>query len=503
MGRTREVARLTTGEMYPPRKRLCTTLSGTIPPKRSPTVVDIPSSSCESDKSQEEEEEKDSEPEMAQDEETRSESEMPQDDEEIAVYSPDSTDEEESEKSQDEEASSDSEMLPHEEEEDSEPAKFQDEETGSESEMPQDEETRSESGMPQDEETRSESEMPQDEEEIAVYSPDSTDEEESEKSQDEEASSESEMLPQEEEEDSEPAKFQDEETRSESEMPQDEEATALNGTDNPALVGRNEANGREVSREEYDQALKARDMALNELNNLRAELKEVHNDRSRDLAEFELGKKVLEAEKKALTERLDKEFSNFAAELKDVLESLSKSKAELEQTSRERDGYRNSLELVKKEWEDEKKALTERLNKDFNNFGEELKEVLKNLSESEAELEKTSQERDTYRSSLELGNKVWDAERIEMAERIATVNKEKENALELRKKVAEAERIEMAESTAMANKEKEKAYCKGYLDGWLKKPHAYVHAWHDARLANEVTDLPVLQMMNNLPKSHV
>ncbi|KAM5583627.1 hypothetical protein ABKV19_003488 [Rosa sericea] len=311
------------------------------------------------------------------------------------------------------------------------------------------------------------------------------------------------MLPQEEEEDSEPEKSQDEETRSESEMPQDEEATALNGKDNPALVDRNEASGREVSREEYDQALKERDMALNELNNLREELKEVHNDRSRALAEFELGKKVLEAEKKALTERLDKEFSNFAAELKEVLESLSKSKAELEQTSRERDGYRNSLELGKKEWEDEKKALTERLNKEFNNFGAELKEVLKNLSKSEAELEKTSQERDTYRSSLELGNKVWEAERIEMAERIATANKEKENALELRKKVAEAERIEMAESTAMANKEKEKAYCKGYLDGWLKKPHAYVHAWHDARLANEVTDLPVLQMMNNLPKSHV
>nr|XP_011461191.1 PREDICTED: testis-specific gene 10 protein-like isoform X2 [Fragaria vesca subsp. vesca] len=269
-----------------------------------------------------------------------------------------------------------------------------------------------------------------------------------------------------------------------------------------------------ISREAYDQVLKERDLAVNKLNNLKQELKEVQNYRSMGLAEFELGKKVLEdekkaltkrldeselatkvlkAEKKALTERLDKEFCNFAAELKEVLESLSRSKAELERTSQERDGYRNSFELGKKEWEDEKKSLSERLNKEFNNFGAELKQVLGNLSKSEAELEKTSQERDTYRNSLELGDKVWEAERIEMA------NKEKENAIELGKKVAEAERIDMAERTAMTNKEKEMAYCKGYLDGWFKKPHAYVHAWHIATLANEITDLPVLQIMNNLP----
>lgn len=208
--------------------------------------------------------------------------------------------------------------------------------------------------------------------------------------------------------------------------------------------------------------------------NLRVELKEVQNDRSKAWAEFELGKKVWEAEKKVLTERLDKEFNNFAAEIKEVLKSLSKSEAEFERTSQERDSYRNNLELGKNVWEAEKKSLTDRLTNQFNVFGAELKEVLKNLSKSEAELEQTSQERDSYRNSLELGNKVWEAERIEMAKKITMVNKEKENA-----------------------------YCKGYLDGWFKKSHAYVHAWHDANLADEVTDLPVLQMMSKLPKSHL
>lgn len=227
-------------------------------------------------------------------------------------------------------------------------------------------------------------------------------------------------------------------------------------------------------------------MALNELNILRAKLKELQNYRSKDLAEFEmrkkvweaekkglnerldnykLGKKVLEDEKKALTERLDKELSNFAAKLKEVLESLSKSNAELERTCQERDGYRNNLELRKKEWEDEKKALTERLNTAIINFGAELKQVLKNLSKSEAELEKTSKERDTCKNSLELGNKVWEAERIEMAKKIEMANKEKQNALELGKKLADAQRTETAESIALVNKERRRHIAKGTLTG--------------------------------------
>ncbi|KAK9940517.1 hypothetical protein M0R45_017174 [Rubus argutus] len=351
MGRTKEVARLTTGDISPPSKRLSTDPHAVRNWPKGP-VLDNPSSSSES------------------------------------------------EMSQDEEASSESQMMPQEKEANSEPEMSQDEEVSSESEM-----------MPQDEEASSESEM----------------------------------------------------------MPQDEEASALNGSGSPAPVDLYEATVREVSWDEYDQALKER-FALNELkNNLRAELKEVQNDRSKAWAEFELGKKVWEAEKKALTERLDKEFNNFAAGLKEVLKNLSKSEAELEQTSQERDSYRNSLELGKEMWEAEKKSLTDRLNNQFNVFGAELKEVLKNLSKSEAELKQTSQERDSYQNTLELGNKVWEAERIEMVKKITKVNKEKENA-----------------------------YCKGYLDGWFKKPHAYVHAWHDAKLADEVTDHPVLQMMSKL-----
>nr|XP_011461192.1 PREDICTED: microtubule-associated tumor suppressor 1 homolog [Fragaria vesca subsp. vesca] len=272
-----------------------------------------------------------------------------------------------------------------------------------------------------------------------------------------------------------------------------------NDADFADLVDRNEANAREVSREEYDQALKERDLALDELKNLRAELKEVENYRSSASAEFELGKKEWEAEKKALNERLDREFNNFASELKDVLKKLCDREDELEKTSQELDSYRNSLELGKKEWEAEKKALNERLDKGFNNFGAQLKEVMKSLSKSEAELQKTSQERDSYRNSLELGkkewedekiamtqkldhkintfgaelkevpknlskcddnrnslelgNKVWEAARIKMAKRISMAFNEKETALELGKNVAAAKKIEMA------NKEKNKGNC--------------------------------------------
>ncbi|XP_004295904.1 PREDICTED: uncharacterized protein LOC101309235 [Fragaria vesca subsp. vesca] len=191
-----------------------------------------------------------------------------------------------------------------------------------------------------------------------------------------------------------------------------------NDADFADLVDRNEANAREVSREEYDQALKERDLALDELKNLRAELKEVENYRSSASAEFELGKKEWEAEKKALNERLDREFNNFASELKDVLKKLCDREDELEKTSQELDSYRNSLELGKKEWEAEKKALNERLDKGFNNFGAQLKEVMKSLSKSEAELQKTSQERDSYRNSLELGKKEWEDEKIAMTQKL-------------------------------------------------------------------------------------
>ncbi|PRQ34105.1 hypothetical protein RchiOBHm_Chr5g0065151 [Rosa chinensis] len=227
-----------------------------------------------------------------------------------------------------------------------------------------------------------------------------------------------------------------------SEISQDEEATALvlpnlgkfSNTDltaglsllyasigscSTALVDRYDATVREVLSKEYNQALEERDSALNKLDNMGAELMEVQNSLSKAQAEFESGKKAWDAEKKALTKILDKEFNIFGTELNKVLENFSNSRAELEQTSKEQD-------------------------------------------------------------ILELGKKVLEAERMEMAEK-----------------------MEMVEKIEMANKEKENAYCKGYLDGWFKKPHAYVLAWHEAKLADEVTDHCVLQMMRKLPKSLV
>lgn len=185
------------------------------------------------------------------------------------------------------------------------------------------------------------------------------------------------------------------------------------GSCSTALVERYDATVREVLTKEYNQALEERDSALNELDNMGEELMEVRNSFSKAQAEFESGKKA---------------------------------------------------------WEAEKKELTERLNKEFKIFGRELNKVVQNLSKTQAELEQRYKEHD----SLELGKKVWEAERMEMTEKIE-----------------------------MAEKEKENAYCKGYLDGWFKKPHAYVLAWHEAKLTAEVTDHCVLQMMRKLPKSQV
>ncbi|KAL6203270.1 hypothetical protein ACLB2K_026972 [Fragaria x ananassa] len=123
-----------------------------------------------------------------------------------------------------------------------------------------------------------------------------------------------------------------------------------------------------------------------------------------------------------------------------VREVLTK---EYNQALEERDSALNELD-----------NMGEELMEEFKIFGRELNKVVQNLSKTQAELEQRYKEHD----SLELGKKVWEAERMEMAEKIE-----------------------------MAEKEKENAYCKGYLDGWFKKPHAHVHAWHEAKLAAEIS----------------
>lgn len=73
----------------------------------------------------------------------------------------------------------------------------------------------------------------------------------------------------------------------------------------------------------YNQALKERDMALNELNILEAELNKVRMDLSKSWAELELGKKVREAESMELTKKLNKDFNKFGTEIKEIREELS------------------------------------------------------------------------------------------------------------------------------------------------------------------------------------
>ncbi|XP_024199545.1 myosin heavy chain, fast skeletal muscle isoform X1 [Rosa chinensis] len=94
----------------------------------------------------------------------------------------------------------------------------------------------------------------------------------------------------------------------------------------------------------YNQALKERDAALSDLNNLGVELEEVRKDLSESQANLELGKKVWEAESIALAERLT-----------------------------------NAKEV----WEAERMELTKKLNHELNKFGIEIKELREELSDLE------------------------------------------------------------------------------------------------------------------------
>jgi hypothetical protein len=90
-----------------------------------------------------------------------------------------------------------------------------------------------------------------------------------------------------------------------------------------ALINKILTKERKDSTCKYNQALKERDMALNELNILEAEINEVRMDLSKSRAELELGKKLREAERMELTKKLNKDFNKFGTEIKEIRKELS------------------------------------------------------------------------------------------------------------------------------------------------------------------------------------
>lgn len=90
-----------------------------------------------------------------------------------------------------------------------------------------------------------------------------------------------------------------------------------------ALINKILTKERKDSTCKYNQALKERDMALNELNILEAELNEVRMDLSKSRAELELGKELREAERMELTKKLNNDFNKFGTEIKEIRKELS------------------------------------------------------------------------------------------------------------------------------------------------------------------------------------
>ncbi|KAM5583611.1 myosin heavy chain, fast skeletal muscle [Rosa sericea] len=221
---------------------------------------------------------------------------------------------------------------------------------------------------------------------------------------------------------------------------------------------------------------KERDGLINKLKSVGAELKEAQED-------LELGKKVWEVERIALAERLTNAKEMWEAEkIALTNEILTKecqdSTCKYNQALKERDA-----------------ALS-----DLNNLGVELEEVRKDLSESQA--------------NLELGKKVWEAERIAVAERLTNAKEVWEaERMELTKKLNHElnkfgiEIKELREELSDLEKihkqhiqENENAYCSGYLTGWFKEPHAYISL--PSHEAKEVTLLDHEPLEATSPLSH-
>lgn len=118
------------------------------------------------------------------------------------------------------------------------------------------------------------------------------------------------------------------------------------------------------------------------------------------------------------------------------------------------DRYESTIETLMKERDDSISKHNQAL--------KELDLALTELNNFAADVKEAQQD-------LELGKKVWKAERVALAERLSKVKEE------------------LAQNEKKHIKEKENAYCAGYLDGWFKEPHAYIIALPSLNEAKEVT----------------
>ncbi|XP_062013988.1 intracellular protein transport protein uso1-like [Rosa rugosa] len=218
-----------------------------------------------------------------------------------------------------------------------------------------------------------------------------------------------------------------------------------------------------ISKYNYNQALKQRDSTLAKLNTIGAELQEAQND-------LELGKKVWDAERIALAERLSNAKQAWEAEKIALIDNIltkerQDSTFKYNQALKERDtalselknlgvklkGVQKDLYKSNDELESGKKKLDMALN-ELKILGAQLNGVQKDLSKSQAK--------------LEFGKKVWEAEKMELTKKLNRFGTE---IKEIREELSDLAKIHEKHI-----QENENAYCAGYLTGWFREPHEYV-----------------------------
>ncbi|PRQ34111.1 hypothetical protein RchiOBHm_Chr5g0065211 [Rosa chinensis] len=231
-------------------------------------------------------------------------------------------------------------------------------------------------------------------------------------------------------------------------------------------------------------------------------------------------------------------FEKLVLELQKALLKSQEQKKDLEKQLEESENKREELNKLVLDYEGNIKDLKDDLEqreartKDPKNSVDQsedgIKKELYQVGFYESRIENMTKERDGLinklksvgaelkeaQEDLELGKKVWEVERIALAERLTNAKQVWEaERMELTKKLNHElnkfgiEIKELREELSDLEKihkqyiqENENAYCSGYLTGWFKEPHAYISL--PSHEAKEVTLLDHEHLEATSPLSH-
>ncbi|KAM5583607.1 mitotic spindle assembly checkpoint protein MAD1 [Rosa sericea] len=231
-------------------------------------------------------------------------------------------------------------------------------------------------------------------------------------------------------------------------------------------------------------------------------------------------------------------FEKLVLELQKALFKSQKQKKDLEKQLEESENKREELNKLVLDYEghikdlkhdlEQREAQTKDPKNSVDQSEDDIKKELDQVGFYESRIEIMTKERDGLinklksvgaelkeaQEDLELGKKVWEAERIAVAERLTNAKEVWEaERMELTKKLNHElnkfgiEIKELREELSDLEKihkqhiqENENAYCSGYLTGWFKEPHAYISL--PSHEAKEVTLLDHEPLEATSPLSH-